>query len=153
MTAKEQVLDLLQQEQQKNTNAAKAARRKEWEGALRELFLQFEEWLKDAVDRGLLTVSTEPIVLEEKKLGPPLAVQRLVAETPAGVKFRISPKARYVAGADGRVDFERAPERISLLRKAPSAWYFMEFNPAGEGFVAVDLTEEAFWNRIRRLIS
>jgi hypothetical protein len=146
------VLEYLKKEREGNTSAKMAARREEWEAALQELFLQFEDWLKDAVDQGLLTVSTEPIVLKEKKLGPPLSVQRFIVETPAGVKFTIKPKARYVAGAEGRVDFERPPQRFSLLRRKEGNWQFVDFGTPSQGLVSEDMTEEAFWRRIQQLL-
>jgi hypothetical protein len=148
MTAKQQVLELLEEERRGKTSAEMAARRDEWQEALQELFLRLSNWLKDAVDQGLLVVTEEPFVLSEEKLGPPLTVQRFKVVTPAGIKFTITPKARFVTGADGRVDLERAGQRFRLARKAPGLWQFRELGEKPE-----DLTEEAFWNRIHRLIS
>ncbi|HZT83350.1 MAG TPA: hypothetical protein VFA26_24175 [Gemmataceae bacterium] len=156
MTAKESVFELLKQQKQLDHDDKRSdhkARQKEWVKALRDLMGQLAAWLKDAERQGLLRIEEVSHTLEEERLGPSYTAPGLKVVTPGGVTVHVRPKARYVVGAQGRVDMDCPPKKAILVRKAPAQWQVAELAPAQGGWAFKDLDEDSFWEALRDLLS
>lgn len=89
--------------------------RDEWRGALRDLYDRLGQWLRPAVEEGLLSVRIEDGPVEEDRLGlydAPVMIVRL----PTGEEVRFLP-LRVVFGYEGRVDLVCGARRRSLFRQ------------------------------------
>ncbi len=152
MTAKQSMLDLLKQEKQRKEGANPSDTQKEWLRALRELMDRLCKWMQEAVSDKLLQVEKIDQALTEERIGRYHA-PALKIVTPAGVSLTITPKARFIVGAGGRVDLECPPKKAILVRKASADWQFAEIQPGRADWRFKDLTEESYWQTLRELLS
>jgi hypothetical protein len=151
LTKKETVLDRLRRQKAAEGVIDGQAMREEWMDAIHALMSLLGSWLGEAVQEGLFTVNDEVVERTEQRLGT-YEVPALRLTTPRGETIRITPKARQVAGGDGRVDLESPPKKLILMRVEPDCWQFARLAPQEGGWVTQDLTEESFWQAIGELI-
>jgi hypothetical protein len=150
MTTKESILQALKHQKQNEESADIVELKNEWIQALRYLFSQFENWLKDAVEQQLLQVRFDQRGFQEERIGTYVApVMDIV--TPAGIRVHVAPRARFVVGAMGRVDVESPPNRAIVIRTDKGRWQIAELD-APRGWRYKDLSEETFWDMLGRLI-
>jgi hypothetical protein len=122
--------------------------REDWKKDLKDLFDKFRDWTKDAEQAGLLEIQEQEVHLEDSRLGKYVAPALRLQAPRTGI--RIIPKARYVAGARGRVDLETPTQRLMLLRTDKHTWKFARL--VGHRYVTADLTEDSFWKEIGDLL-
>jgi hypothetical protein len=112
-----------------------------WRGALDELYSNIEEWTQDGItwpagsDLPPAIVKSQ-IQLDEPKSGPYEVPQLLLKKN--GRAMWIRPVARWVIGAEGRVDLQRA-ERYSsegpftlVYLKGNGGWHWVDEGVAGK---------------------
>ena len=156
MTAKDAVLERIRA-QQHDDNGGHVHRsllvREEWLRAIDELFGRFRGWLTEAETVGLRVVEDKDHVNEDR-LGT-YSVPTLQLIFPSGDSILIKPKARYVVGGSGRVDFERVPRSMILVRKQaePPLWQFARLVPSYGRWTFEDLSEDSFWKVIDELFA
>ncbi len=151
MTAKEELLKQLgeQKRRDKDEGPEMVA---EWRESLTVLFRQFTQWLAEAVANNLLRVGEVALKIQEERLGE-YDAPSLKIVAPNGETVSITPKARLVLGASGRVDFVCGPRAATLVRKDRTRWQFAELAPERGGWCFEDLTEASFWEKLRYLLS
>lgn len=123
--------------------------RGEWLASLEELMSRLREWLSTAEKEGLFNLAAERVIRKEDRLGE-YEAPALRIETPKGDIIEITPKARYVVGAYGRVDLESPPNKAILVQDSPGHWQFARLAPQGSTYS--DLTEETFWEALGELL-
>jgi hypothetical protein len=157
MTAKDAVLDLLKHQKKQlaaNKSESGAAALEDWTKALDQLMTKITAWLKEAEGANLLRLETYSATLEEERFGgKPYAAPALKVVTPGGLTVRITPAARFVVGANGRVDLECAPKKAVLVRKDRNHWQFARLAPQAGGWRFDDLNEDSFWQILGELLS
>lgn len=84
-----------------------------WMDDLYLLYSKIKEWLKDAVEDGLLEVTDKTVELVEDELGPYQAPGIVIRFGEKDIEFR--PGGRFVLGARGRVDIRSDKGVVSLL--------------------------------------
>jgi len=150
MSEKDKVLDQLKT--QKQAPGATKLEPKQvlrgWQADLKRLFKDFRTWMKEAEEQGLLEVQEQKVPLEDKKLGKYVAPALRIQSPRMGI--RIVPRARYVVGARGRVDFETPTQKLILLRTDKNTWKFARL--VGQKYETTDLTEDSFWKEIGALL-
>ncbi len=150
MSEKSKVLDQLKDQKKAlgPTKLKSEQELQEWRSDLKRLFEDFRTWMKEAEQLGLLEIQEQEVHLEDDKLGkydaPALRIQF------PRVGIRIVPRALYVVGAHGRVDFETPTQRLILLRTDENKWKFARL--VGHRYETTDLTEESFWKEIATLL-
>jgi hypothetical protein len=152
MTNKSHVLQMLEdQKQQAKVDVSHPDEiKREWISAIEELYASIQGWLKDAVSKGLITIETSEVPLNEKILhfynAPTLQIV-----TPRGQTIEIVPKGRFVVGASGRLDLRCGVRVRMIIRTEEGRWRFTDpASPAGWKHEAV--TEESFWEAIGEFI-
>jgi hypothetical protein len=119
-----------------------------WTTELKRLFKDFRAWMKEAEEQGLLEIQEQEVHLEDERLGDYDAPALRIQSPRMGI--RIVPRARYVVGARGRVDFETPTQRLILLRTDENKWKFARL--VGHKYETADLTEDSFWKEIGALL-
>ena len=150
MTTKESVLEALAKQKNVDKSAEAIAIKTEWLLALKNLFDQITLWSKEAVDRKLLEIKEGQVAIQEERIGAYYAPSCEFI-TPAGIRVHILPKARFVVGSIGRVDWESPPNEVILVRKNGNNWQFAELD-APCGWRYTPLTEESFWEMLGNMI-
>lgn len=93
-------------------------RREEWLSAINNLYGSIEGWLKELVQKGVVTLQRRPKQIDEAHLGA-YSVDDLVL-TVGDEKVTFSPKGRNVVGAQGRVDVRgEAGESMFVVQPGP----------------------------------
>lgn len=153
MTSKEAVFELLKKEKDVGDPVKQdpATLRREWCLALNELVGQFREWLRTAESEGLLSVKKFSVRIHELRLGD-YEAPALEIVTPRGFAVSIKPKARFVVGGAGRVDFDAAPRLAILIRKDRTHWQFAKLAAEQGQWLFVDLDENSFWKTLNELL-
>ncbi len=150
MSEKSKVLDQLKT-QKKALGATKLEPEqvlRGWQADLKRLFKNFRTWMKEAEQEGLLEIQQQEVHVEDSKLGKYIAPALRIQSPRVGI--RIVPRARYVVGARGRVDFETPAQRLILLRTDKNQWKFARL--VGHRYETTDLTEDSFWKEIGALL-
>lgn len=122
--------------------------RAEWLSALNSLFTSIEEWLRPAVEAGVLTTSRSSTEIVEQDLGSYTAPMLQI--TDGSITARLEPVSGRVAGIvasgnvrlvgmRGRVDLVCGPMRVPLGRTSSGVWKALPLR--GE---PRELTEESF---------
>jgi hypothetical protein len=150
MTSKQTVLDSLEKQKNAEWSDEVAAIKKEWLTSLDRLFGKISEWLRDAAERKLLEVKPGQIGVREERLGGYFAPSCDIV-APSGITLRIVPTARFIVGANGRVDLLCPPNEAILVRKNGDDWAFAELD-APRGWRFIPLTEESFWEVLGKLV-
>jgi hypothetical protein len=93
--------------------------RDEWVAACERLIAQIEQWCSEI---GWSVERTE-LDLSEQSTGP-YKVAALRAQLAERIELQVTPIARHVLGAQGRVDIEAWPSlnRIKLVRQSGDIW-------------------------------
>lgn len=149
MTSKEATFEFLRR-QQEQAGAGKNEAIREWTDTLRRLFQQFASWLGEAQSEGLLEVTEGHDHVSESGNRYWVPIIRITAV--GGRRIEIAPRARFVTGGTGRVDFSSPPRDYALVRKNDmQAWEFISI--ADAGWKRREFSEETFWEVIRDLLS
>jgi hypothetical protein len=149
MSAKTTVLESLRRQKELAETEDAQTLRNEWLADLKALIDQLKGWLAEAIDQKLLTIKEERTVIREERIGSYYA-PNLTIVAPSGFSVQITPKARFVAGAEGRVDLESPAIKEILVRNKAGQWQLAE--PSNNGWTFRSLTEESFWVALGRLI-
>jgi hypothetical protein len=120
------------------------ARKREWVAAVDQLVEKIREFLADPVKEGLLKVDTRPKSISESHLGE-YTVPELVL-TVGDEEVIFSPKARNVAGAQGRVDVRGEAGEATLVRQ-PGRWSVV--TSRHPQLKTVDLDSDSFVDLLR----
>jgi len=150
MTSRQAVLESLEQMKRLTESEDTARIRSAWLQSIKDLFVKFEGWLQTARDRDLLQVRRGEVALSEERLGD-YSAPGLTIAIPGGLTISIVPRARFVAGASGRVDFHFPPREAALLQRTNGDWEFAILDDR-LGYRMVPLNEESFWMTIGKLI-
>ncbi|HEX4113969.1 MAG TPA: hypothetical protein VH020_15660 [Stellaceae bacterium] len=167
----QETLNKLREKQQREEQAKqdKPKQIAEWKDAVRTLLGTIREYLAEYEHKGLLTFSTESVVLMEERLGSyEIDGMRIVA---GPVTILIQPVGLEIIGAWGRVDMHRQgrageSQRVMILRVRNSAtettiiWQLMmpqgaegSINHLSRGRRTVPMTKEALEQAIEFLLS
>ena len=138
--------------------------------SLKTLMASMRGWLGEAEAQELFSVSEESVELNEEGLGS-YEVTALKLVTPRGDVIRVTPRARYVVGAYGRVDLLCPPNKAILVQNKPGQWAFASLSlgqsgrtfddlrrafsdPSSEnsGWTFEELNEESFWKNLSELL-
>jgi hypothetical protein len=94
----------------------------EWKAEIETLYSRIEGWLSEMKDPPRIT--RRPITINERISGP-YSVDELFIEGESG-QLAVRPVARWVLGADGRVDLigTEGPEMLIRLRER-DGWYYL----------------------------
>lgn len=147
--AKEEALELLRSRKQAEGPVDWLENRQAWVEDLRGLYSQLSEWLETAVSEELLSVKEDSVVLSEEHLGR-YDAPALRIELPDSM-VRVRPVGRLIIGAQGRVDLERPPRRVTLLRMEPGSWAVVSLEATRKQ--PTPLTQEVFWAAFQDLIA
>lgn len=109
------------------------------------------KWLSEAEQEALLSVTEYSISIHEERLGS-YDAPALEIITPGGLAVSIRPKARFVVGGMGRVDFGTSSKSRILVRKDRATWQFACLVPAEGRWSFVDLDENSFWQTLNDLM-
>jgi hypothetical protein len=155
---KESVLARLREQISTEAVAKRDELLRDWLSSLQSLFAKLRSWLEDGVKEGLFRLEEYTVSLDERRLGKYEAPAFRIV-TPRGDMVNVHPRARMVAGALGRVDFERVPKTVMLVRTDREHWQFLsgrpsfeEWVPGATGSPSKDLSEESFWETLEKLI-
>ncbi|MFP6664943.1 MAG: hypothetical protein VCC00_12120 [Deltaproteobacteria bacterium] len=146
--AKEAALGLLRSRKEAGGSIDWLQQRQEWVQDLAELYALLSEWMGDATSEDLLIVKEDSVVLTEEHLGKYQA-PALRIELPDSC-VRVRPVGRLIVGAQGRVDLERSPRRVTLLRMGPGDWAVASLDTRRDP--PESLTQETFWKAFEALI-
>ncbi len=113
---------LLSRQQHASTNKIDwGERRREWIGAVKQLYAKVEDdLLAESIKRRLVSVSRVDKVIKEEYLGT-YRVPELVLDI-KGEIVRFSPKGRNVVGAKGRVDLVGDIDAVTLVLEPAGHW-------------------------------
>jgi hypothetical protein len=151
MTAKDAAFDLLKR--QKDLPAGDPSVQKQhWLQALDQLMDLLGSWLHAAQSEGLVKIDKSAAPVREERLGLYMA-PKLKVVTPRGDTVTIAPRARYVVGAEGRVDMECPPKKAILLHRGSQGWQIANLAQTQAGWSFEPLTEESFWTHFKDLLS
>ena len=106
----------------------------EWRNSLRRLFDQFKMWLTEKSAKDVLRVVETSDRIKERLLEPEYLIPILRIEAPNGDVVQIVPKARIVAGAYGRVDFECGAMRNPHTQRFLIAGNLLSWRPDQGGW-------------------
>jgi hypothetical protein len=150
MSEKDKVLDQLKKQKQALVAPEPEPKQvvEEWTAELNRLFKDFRSWTKEAEEQGLLEIQEQEVHLEDERLGDYDAPALRIQSPRMGI--RIVPRARYVVGGRGRVDFETPTQRLMLVRTDENKWKFARL--VGHKYETTDLTENSFWKEIGALL-
>lgn len=124
--------------------------RAQWETALKLLMMNLKQWLNPSKARRFLDYQDMPVTISEPHLGTYTVDGLKISVGDAVVEVR--PKARFLAGAHGRVDLEYGTAATAtLVRKIEgnsSAWFLLtNRRPA-----VIPLTPESFTAALKELL-
>lgn len=109
--SKEKFLSFLRREKEEKEKWVDV--KAKWIEELDALYKEIKEWLKDAVEDGLLEVTDKTVDLVEDELGHYQAPGIVVRFGEKYIEFR--PGGRFVFGAKGRVDIRSDKGVVGLL--------------------------------------
>ena len=122
--------------------------RDEWTAAIDALLGQMCDWLKPALDEGLLDVEISKVTIGEPALGTYDASVLRIRTSWQDVF--VQPVSRVVLGGSGRLDVGSGPRRMVVTRcPDKSRWVVSSTNPSDDG---QPLTEESFTTTLRHLL-
>jgi hypothetical protein len=140
--------ELMKRKQQLEQAGAGPAIVADWVEDVSKLIAQIRGWLKGMGTQGLLTHKRADKELSEELLGeyrcPGLEIRTVDRQT-----IRIEPQARFVVGANGRVDMTNGRLTVLLLRERSGEWSIAESRPAVK---RVPLDEASFFKALHSLI-
>lgn len=148
-TEMDSLIEMLRSGKKAEAPISPAALRDEWLQAVDHLLEQVREWMKPAIEQGLLEVYVQDLPLNEEELGE-YDTHVLQLRTPDGKLVSVVPKQRMVIGAIGRVDVQSWGKRWVLLRKKPGKWAILiSHQPRNEE----PLNEESFARILREALA
>jgi hypothetical protein len=148
-TEMESLLEMLRSGQKADKPVDWELVRKEWVQAIDDLYAQVKDWLKPAIQDGLVQVQEEGLTITEDDLGE-YDTHALRITTPAGRLVNFVPKYRLVYGGLGRVDMESGAAKQVLMRKQPGEWdILLQQVPRREE----RLTEESFARLLKAVLA
>ena len=151
MTVKDQILEQLRQQKDAVSDADFQSRKREWLASLSQLFSTLSEWTREAAAEGLLSRENYDVKINEEQLGT-YSAPALRLKTPSGSTVEIRPRATYILGGNGRVDWEGSSGRKAMLVGTDSKeWEFAELQSGGHWYFR-PLSEESFWEVIGYLL-
>ncbi|HVC94763.1 MAG TPA: hypothetical protein VND64_13775 [Pirellulales bacterium] len=150
MTAKDAAFDLLKRQKDLPTGDP-SVQKQHWLQTLDQLMDLLEAWLQAAESEGLLKIERDKWRVLEERLGVYIA-PRLNVVTPRGDTVTITPRARYVVGAEGRVDMECPPKKAIFLHRGSQGWQIAKLAQMQAGWSYEPLTEESFWAHFKDLL-
>lgn len=119
------------QERPKTVDEHRSEQLQEWRNALGELVDQIEEWLRPAIDKGLLRIIRSETEIEEEDFGNYMAPVLRVTDDRATARFEpiagrivgvVGSGDRRLVGLKGRVDLVCGPIRIPIVRTNSGTW-------------------------------
>jgi hypothetical protein len=113
----------------------------EWRSAVADLIAKIEGWLADAKSENLVVMTRELAWLHEAQLGQ-YQVTLLTVQLPGQQVLTVRPVARFVLGAEGRVDVTVGPRSAMLVRDKGGRWLLARQTPPALRPIA--LTERVF---------
>lgn len=151
MTTKELILEQLRKQKDAVSDEDLQSRKREWLDSLTQLFSTLSEWTREAEAEGLLSRETYDVEIHEEHLGT-YSAPALRLKAPSGGTVEIRPRATFITGGDGRVDWEGSAGReATLIRTDAKEWVFAELQASGRWYFR-PLNEEYFWEIVGYLL-
>jgi hypothetical protein len=149
MPTKDELLDTLRDQKAKSKDFDRESVLREWTAALKALMADIQSWLRPAMNEELLRARPETTIVSEERLGT-YEVPRLLLEMPSGLTVNINPVARFIVGADGRVDMWAFPTDKWLIVRQADQWRLIR--KGGDLSSDVPLAAESFKSALTELI-
>jgi hypothetical protein len=164
MSIEKLVQQLVQQleKQPKTVEEHFAEKREEWVADVAKLMRDVAEWLRPAIEKGLVKISAIRVKLDEPDTGAyeidALTIhlgEREMNMTPRGMRVVgvIPSGGKRIVGARGRVDMVSGPARATILRKSDRTWQLATVDGWSSDKEAVPLTQETMTDALSELIA
>jgi hypothetical protein len=139
-----------------------AEKRDEWVADVAKLMRDVAEWLRPAIEKGLVKIDPYRVKFDEPDSGAydidALTIhlgEREVHMTPRGMRVVgvVPSGGKRIVGARGRVDLVSGPARATILRKSDRTWQLATVDGWSSEKEAVPLTQETMTDALGELIA